>query len=547
MQDLMGQGGIPHHMGGLIHNGSVGVGPNPAAAHLQGILHQSGSAQQRLVGGSDQEQMMLSAMMGKGGMNLAAAVGGGQMVGQMSENVGENKDQFVNNAMSQKSPLAPFDASDFPSLGVSQGGGGGGAGVGGLDSSSGAVGQGLGGGASGAGGRSDGGVSGGVSQGIMGVNQVMGGPDPYSLQFGMLRHKHGTTQNGEFIIQNEEFPALGGGGGGTKGGNSAQAQAQAGQQGGQQGQRRGSSGGSKSGGSTGAGAGAGGEGQTNNNNNIKQSRSGSNGGGGSGRVDEPGAQFLQPYGQVMGSQQVGGVMQLGMPPPPPPKDSLQPMDGNPPPPPPPGAANNAQGGGKSAGGSSAAAGGKALEGNEKFGLLGLLSVIRMSDADLTTLALGTDLTTLGLNLNSPGSLYKSFTSPWSDAQVPPEPDFKVPPCYLQQVPSMLQPSSIKSFPLETLFYMFYSMCQEEGQVLAAEELWSRGWCYHREHKLWLARVPNTEPVVKTDRYERGSFLVFDSMAWDIVRKDNFVLHYQQLEQALSVARQQQQQQQQIKT
>ena len=36
---------------------------------------------------------------------------------------------------------------------------------------------------------------------------------------------------------------------------------------------------------------------------------------------------------------------------------------------------------------------------DRFGLLGLLSVIRMSDPDLTTLALGTDLTTLGLNLN----------------------------------------------------------------------------------------------------------------------------------------------------
>lgn len=38
---------------------------------------------------------------------------------------------------------------------------------------------------------------------------------------------------------------------------------------------------------------------------------------------------------------------------------------------------------------------------EQFGLLGLLHVIRMTDADLNTLALGLDLTTLGLNLNSP--------------------------------------------------------------------------------------------------------------------------------------------------
>ena len=52
---------------------------------------------------------------------------------------------------------------------------------------------------------------------------------------------------------------------------------------------------------------------------------------------------------------------------------------------------------------------------DRFGLLGLLGVIRMSDPDVTTLALGTDLTTLGLNLNSPEPLYKTFGSPWSDA------------------------------------------------------------------------------------------------------------------------------------
>lgn len=36
--------------------------------------------------------------------------------------------------------------------------------------------------------------------------------------------------------------------------------------------------------------------------------------------------------------------------------------------------------------------------SDRFGLIGLLGVIRMTDADLNTLALGTDLTTLGLDL-----------------------------------------------------------------------------------------------------------------------------------------------------
>ena len=48
---------------------------------------------------------------------------------------------------------------------------------------------------------------------------------------------------------------------------------------------------------------------------------------------------------------------------------------------------------------------------DAFGLLGLLSVIRMSEPDLTTLALGIDLTTLGLNLNSRDNLYRTFASP----------------------------------------------------------------------------------------------------------------------------------------
>jgi CCR4-NOT transcription complex subunit 2 len=38
---------------------------------------------------------------------------------------------------------------------------------------------------------------------------------------------------------------------------------------------------------------------------------------------------------------------------------------------------------------------------DKFGMLGLLSVIQMTDKNLVTLAIGTDLTSLGLNLSSP--------------------------------------------------------------------------------------------------------------------------------------------------
>lgn len=86
---------------------------------------------------------------------------------------------------------------------------------------------------------------------------------------------------------------------------------------------------------------------------------------------------------------------------------------------------------------------------DPFGLLGLLSVIRMSDPDLTSLALGIDLTTLGLNLNSAENLHKTFGSPWSDEPAKVDPEFNVPECYFAKPSPPLDVSHC--FPL--LFFL----------------------------------------------------------------------------------------------
>ena len=57
------------------------------------------------------------------------------------------------------------------------------------------------------------------------------------------------------------------------------------------------------------------------------------------------------------------------------------------------------------------------------------------------LTLGTDLTSLGLNLNASESLHRSFASPLSDTPVKSEPDFEVPACY-QHAPQRLLPGSL---------------------------------------------------------------------------------------------------------
>ncbi|KAH6766210.1 NOT2 / NOT3 / NOT5 family [Perilla frutescens var. hirtella] len=167
--------------------------------------------------------------------------------------------------------------------------------------------------------------------------------------------------------------------------------------------------------------------------------------------------------------------------------------------------------------------------SDPFGLRGLLSVIRMSDPDLTSLALGIDLTTLGLNLNSAENLHKTFGSPWSDEPAKGDPEYAVPQCYYAKQPPPLSQAYFSKLQLDTLFYVFYSMPKDEAQLYAGNELYNRGWFYHRELRVWFTRVSNIEPLVKTSAYERGSYICFDPNTWETIRKDNFVLHYDMLE------------------
>jgi CCR4-NOT transcription complex subunit 2 len=81
----------------------------------------------------------------------------------------------------------------------------------------------------------------------------------------------------------------------------------------------------------------------------------------------------------------------------------------------------------------------------------------------------------------------------------------------------------------TLFYIFYSMPKDVAQLYAANELYNKGWLYHREYRVWLTRNPNVAPLVKNSLYERGSYLFFDPSVWETIQKDNFVLQYDSVE------------------
>lgn len=150
-----------------------------------------------------------------------------------------------------------------------------------------------------------------------------------------------------------------------------------------------------------------------------------------------------------------------------------------------------------------------VESQTKFGLLGLLDVIRMTNADLNTLALGSDLTTLGLNLNSSECLYSTFASPWAEAPTTREPQFSLPLCYYMQPPP-LKTSHLSKFQLETLFYIFYAMPKDVLQAYAAQELYNREWQYHQDLKLWFKRGSSTDGLSVPET----QYIYFDIESWE---------------------------------
>mmetsp|Transcript_20681 Transcript_20681/g.63258 ORF Transcript_20681/g.63258 Transcript_20681/m.63258 type:complete len:416 (+) Transcript_20681:150-1397(+) len=146
--------------------------------------------------------------------------------------------------------------------------------------------------------------------------------------------------------------------------------------------------------------------------------------------------------------------------------------------------------------------------SDNYGLMGILSALRIPEPDPNTLALGTDLTSLGLNLNSSDCLYSTFASPWVDAPVQREPDFTLPQCYYMQPPA-LKTGHFSKFQLETLFYIFYNMPRDTLQAYAATELYNRDWRYHKDLTLWFTRAARQG----TDDGQKGQYIYFDITEW----------------------------------
>lgn len=164
---------------------------------------------------------------------------------------------------------------------------------------------------------------------------------------------------------------------------------------------------------------------------------------------------------------------------------------------------------------------------DRYGLNGLLSLVRGEQSDQNTVALGTDLNFLGLDLSSRTDgvkLSKTFASPWietSRSEV--EPQFKTPEEFNISDVSKLE-EKLTLFTDETLFYIFYTRPRDVLQELSARELMNRNWRFHKGLSLWLTKDQSVEPIQQDAQSERGVYIFFDPHNWERVKKE-FILQY----------------------
>ncbi|CAI4223903.1 unnamed protein product [Auanema sp. JU1783] len=169
---------------------------------------------------------------------------------------------------------------------------------------------------------------------------------------------------------------------------------------------------------------------------------------------------------------------------------------------------------------------------DQFGMAGLVTYLRTVDnPSIVSLALGYDLTTLGLNLNLSEQLYTTFGGPWADNPVRPhELDVKVPEEYMTNahIRDKLPPVKLNKLSEDVLFYLFYNCPGEVYQLAAACELYSRDWRFHKGDGIWLTRSQYGGVKEQTTTYEKGQYNVFDPLQWRKIPKE-LKLEYKELE------------------
>lgn len=94
-------------------------------------------------------------------------------------------------------------------------------------------------------------------------------------------------------------------------------------------------------------------------------------------------------------------------------------------------------------------------------------------------------------------------------------NLSVPAEYLmsQVIGDRIKPINIRQEHTDLLFFLFYTLHGDALQLVAASLLFERGWRYHKQDRIWLARWPGVKPEEKTVSFEKGLYQYFDMVSW----------------------------------
>lgn len=164
---------------------------------------------------------------------------------------------------------------------------------------------------------------------------------------------------------------------------------------------------------------------------------------------------------------------------------------------------------------------------DKWGLKGLRTLMN-NYPDYNAAVTGLDPTQLGVDLTSPQLLSSQIFSLFNNLPArAPIPEFRLPDCYTVNNVQPLE-NKISNFNEETLMWIFYSCPGDIKQHMAAHELYSRQWRWHKKMKLWLTKDELMQPRILSPQHEEGYYIVWDTTEWRKQRR-TLTLHYADLD------------------
>lgn len=164
---------------------------------------------------------------------------------------------------------------------------------------------------------------------------------------------------------------------------------------------------------------------------------------------------------------------------------------------------------------------------DKWGIKGLLTLMAKYPS-YHALAHGMNPAELGLDLASDGPIStQTFSLTSHEAPKPLLPKFSLPECYTVRNTQPIE-QKMPNFTEETLLYMFYANPQDKHQYLAAQQLYSRGWRWHKVHCFWLTKDIEMQPLSISPEAERGYYVIWNTKEWVRERRE-LVLRYSDLE------------------